>query len=97
MKTSARGNGPDRGSAGPVFDAERQKRTYRKVNAPEHCWASQQWHPSVVHLCDVAQPLVTPREPDVLDAGFRPVNDIRTRLDQFEPWSQIAIRALFST
>jgi predicted NUDIX family phosphoesterase len=53
-------------------------------------------HLGVVHLCDVAQPRVTPREPDVLNAGFEPVNDILGRLDQFETWSQIAIRALFA-
>jgi predicted NUDIX family phosphoesterase len=53
-------------------------------------------HLGVVHLCDVAQPRVTPREPDVLNAGFEPVNDILARLDQFETWSQIAIRALFA-
>jgi predicted NUDIX family phosphoesterase len=53
-------------------------------------------HLGVVHLCDVAEPRVTPREADVLNAGFEPVNDILARLDQFETWSQIAIRALFS-
>ena len=52
-------------------------------------------HLGVVHLCDVAEPRVTPREADVLNAGFEPVNDILQRLDQFETWSQIAIRALF--
>jgi predicted NUDIX family phosphoesterase len=52
-------------------------------------------HLGVVHLCDVAQPLVAPREPDVLNARFEPVSDILTRLDQFETWSQIAVRALF--
>ncbi len=55
-----------------------------------------QVHLGVVHLCDVRQPLVRPREADILDAGFRPVADILSRLDQFEAWSQIAVRALFS-
>ena len=50
-------------------------------------------HLGVVHLCDVAEPRVTPREADVLNAGFQPVNEILQRLDQFETWSQIAIRA----
>ena len=53
-------------------------------------------HLGVVHLCDVQQPLVQPREEDVLDAGFRPVAEIIARLDEFETWSQIAVRALFS-
>lgn len=52
-------------------------------------------HLGVVHLCEVEQPLVEPREQDVLDARFRPVSDILSRLDQFETWSQIAVRALF--
>jgi predicted NUDIX family phosphoesterase len=54
-----------------------------------------QVHLGVVHRCDVAEPRVQPREADVLDAGFRPVADILTRLDQFESWSQFAVRALF--
>jgi predicted NUDIX family phosphoesterase len=52
-------------------------------------------HLGIVHICDVAIPAVQPREPDILSAGFRPVSDILTRLDQFETWSQIAVRALF--
>jgi predicted NUDIX family phosphoesterase len=55
-----------------------------------------QVHLGVVHLCDVAAPRIRPREADILDAAFRPVSDILTRLDQFETWSQIAVRALFS-
>jgi predicted NUDIX family phosphoesterase len=55
-----------------------------------------QVHLGIVHLCDVRQPHVQPREADVLDAGFRPVDDILDRLDQFESWSEIAVRALFS-
>jgi hypothetical protein len=46
-------------------------------------------------MCDVCEPSVRPREADILDARFRPVADILPRLDQFETWSQIAVRALF--
>jgi predicted NUDIX family phosphoesterase len=53
-------------------------------------------HLGVVHLCDVAEPLVQARETDVLEARFRPVAEILPRLDEFETWSQIAMRALFS-
>ena len=53
-------------------------------------------HLGVVHLCDVERPAVTPREEDILDAGFRPVDEILRRLDEFESWSQIAVRALFA-
>jgi predicted NUDIX family phosphoesterase len=55
-----------------------------------------QVHLGVVHLCDVEQPHIRPREADILDAAFRPVVDILPRLDQFETWSQIGIQALFS-
>lgn len=52
-------------------------------------------HLGVVHLCDVERPAISPREDDVLDAGFRPLDEIFARLDEFESWSQIAVRALF--
>jgi predicted NUDIX family phosphoesterase len=55
-----------------------------------------QVHLGVVHLCDVDEPKIRPREADILDARFRPIDDILARLDQFETWSQIAVRALFS-
>src|SRR3954454_18739574 len=38
-------------------------------------------HLGMVHLCDVVEPLVGPREADILDARFTPVADILTRLD----------------
>jgi predicted NUDIX family phosphoesterase len=52
-------------------------------------------HLGVVHIYDVDEPLVRPREEDILDAGFRPVAEILAELDGFESWSQIAVRALF--
>jgi predicted NUDIX family phosphoesterase len=54
-----------------------------------------QVHLGMVHLFDVETRNVRPRESDVLDAHFSPVNNILTRLDQFESWSEIAVRALF--
>ncbi len=54
-----------------------------------------QVHLGMVHLCDVQEPSVRPREADILEARFSPVADILTRLDQFESWSEIAVRALF--
>lgn len=53
-------------------------------------------HLGIVHLAKLAEPRLAPREADILDAGFRPVDDICQRLDEFETWSQIAVRALFS-
>jgi predicted NUDIX family phosphoesterase len=55
-----------------------------------------QVHLGMVHLCDVEKPIVRPREADILEARFTPIADILTRLDQFESWSEIAVRALFS-
>ena len=54
-----------------------------------------QVHLGVVHICDVERPAVSPREADILDAGFRPVGEILADLDRFETWSQIVVRALF--
>jgi predicted NUDIX family phosphoesterase len=54
-----------------------------------------QVHLGVVHLCDVERPQIRPSEADILDAKFRPVDDILSRLDAFESWSQIVVRALF--
>jgi predicted NUDIX family phosphoesterase len=55
-----------------------------------------QVHLGVVHLCDVERPEIGPREADIQDAGFRPASEILARLDAFESWSQIVVRALFS-
>jgi predicted NUDIX family phosphoesterase len=52
-------------------------------------------HLGMVHLCDVEEPHVRPREADILEARFSPVAEILSRLDQFESWSEIAVRALF--
>lgn len=52
-------------------------------------------HLGMVHLCDVEEPRIQPREADILDGRFSPVSEILTRLDQFESWSEIAVRALF--
>jgi predicted NUDIX family phosphoesterase len=52
-------------------------------------------HLGVVHLCDVEQPRIEPREADIVGGQFRPVSEILARLDEFESWSEIAVRALF--
>jgi len=54
-------------------------------------------HLGVVHLCDVEQPRVRPRESEILQAGFRPVDEILADLSGFETWSQICMRALFGS
>jgi predicted NUDIX family phosphoesterase len=55
-----------------------------------------QVHLGVVHMCDVERPEIDPREADILDVAFRPVSEILARLEAFESWSQIVVRALFS-
>lgn len=52
-------------------------------------------HLGVVHLFDVEEPAVHPREPEIVESGFRPVEEILADLSGFESWSQICLRALF--
>jgi predicted NUDIX family phosphoesterase len=52
-------------------------------------------HLGVVHVFDVERPAVAPRETDILDAGFRPIEELIGELERFETWSQICLRALF--
>ncbi len=52
-------------------------------------------HLGVVHLFDVEQPNVHPREDDMLDACFLPIDEILPQLDRYESWSQIVVPALF--
>ena len=56
-----------------------------------------QVHLGVVHLCDVQQPDVQPREHDILDARFRPITEILGDIEHFETWSEIAVKALFDS
>jgi len=52
-------------------------------------------HLGVVHLFDVERPAVHPRETDILECGFRPVEAILADMAGFETWSQICMEALF--
>jgi predicted NUDIX family phosphoesterase len=52
-------------------------------------------HLGVVHLFDVEQPEVRPRETDLLETGFRPIPEILADLEGFETWSAICLQALF--
>jgi predicted NUDIX family phosphoesterase len=53
-------------------------------------------HLGVVHLLDVEQPAVEPRETEIIDAGFRPVSELLSDISRFETWSQICLKALFA-
>ncbi len=52
-------------------------------------------HLGVVHIYDVGQPAVSPREADIAEAGFEPIDALLAQSDQFETWSQICLDALF--
>jgi predicted NUDIX family phosphoesterase len=52
-------------------------------------------HLGIVHVLDVERPDVLPREKDLLETGFRPVEFLLAELAGFESWSQICLTALF--
>lgn len=52
-------------------------------------------HLGVVHVFDVEQPLVRPRESEIIQAGFEPVEALLSDLGGFESWSRICLEALF--
>jgi predicted NUDIX family phosphoesterase len=52
-------------------------------------------HLGVVHVFDVERPAVRPLEVDIIDAGFRPIEQIMADTSAFESWSQICLEALF--
>ena len=53
-------------------------------------------HLGVVHILDVEQPNVRPREQDLLEAGFQPLAEILSHIERYESWSQICLKALFT-
>ncbi len=52
-------------------------------------------HLGVVHIYDVEQPSISPRETDIAEAGFEHVDALLANREQFESWSQICLEALF--
>ena len=52
-------------------------------------------HLGVVYIFDVERPAVRPRETEIIQSGFRPVEEILADLTGFETWSEICMRALF--
>jgi len=52
-------------------------------------------HLGVVHLFDVETPTVSPRESEIVAAGFQSVEELLEDLDGFETWSSICLQALF--
>lgn len=52
-------------------------------------------HLGVVYRFDVERPAVHPRESEIIECGFRLVEEILGDLSAFETWSQICMKALF--
>jgi predicted NUDIX family phosphoesterase len=53
-------------------------------------------HLGVVHIFDVDQPDVAPREDELHEAGFQPLAALRADLDGMESWSRICLQGLFA-
>jgi predicted NUDIX family phosphoesterase len=54
-----------------------------------------QVHLGVVHLVALERPAIKPREADLLDCRFVPVEELLGDLSRFETWSQYCLKALF--
>ena len=52
-------------------------------------------HLGVVHVCRVAEPRIQPREDEIVEAGFRPLDALRQELDRMETWSSYCFQALY--
>lgn len=51
-------------------------------------------HLGLVHLFELEQPAVRPREAELLEAGFASPDELRATLTEYETWSQICLREL---
>jgi predicted NUDIX family phosphoesterase len=76
-----------------VIETTYQQRCVGLINDDET--AVGRVHLGVVHLFDVDEPSVRPREHDITEARFRPVAEMLADLEGFETWSQICLQALF--
>ena len=54
-------------------------------------------HLGVVHVYELEEPAVTPREDGLADAGFLPIATVQSLRQEFETWSQICIDSLLGT
>jgi predicted NUDIX family phosphoesterase len=53
-------------------------------------------HLGVVHIYDVVNPRVHPREAEMHDAGFARLEALWRNVDQMESWSRICLTAIFA-
>jgi predicted NUDIX family phosphoesterase len=54
-------------------------------------------HLGIVHVFELDNPKVQPREKSMINAGFASPEQLERELDQFETWSQICLRSLTGT
>jgi len=54
-------------------------------------------HLGIVHVFDLEEPKVRPREESIIETGFANPRELLAQRDQFESWSQICLDHLFST
>ncbi|GHT34158.1 phosphoesterase [Planctomycetales bacterium] len=52
-------------------------------------------HLGIVHLFELDKPNVRSNEPDLLESGFVPLEELQKDLSNFESWSSICIEALW--
>lgn len=48
-------------------------------------------HLGIVHVLELAEPCVRPRDPALADGGFAPLTELRSQRDGFETWSQLLL------
>lgn len=53
-------------------------------------------HLGVVHVYDLENPLVAPREAGLADSGFAPIAELAGARDEFETWSRFCIDEVLS-
>lgn len=51
-------------------------------------------HFGIVHLWDLAAPLVRKREGQITQAGFRPLDELRRGAEELESWSRLTLEIL---
>ena len=76
-----------------AIDSEYSERCVGLINDDEN--EVGRVHLGIVHLFTLDQPNITPREDEIVQAGFRPVERILAEIEPFETWSQICLTALF--
>jgi predicted NUDIX family phosphoesterase len=53
-------------------------------------------HLGVVHLFELAEPIVRPNEDDISETGFVRIEDLKSQRDSLEVWSRLCLDSLFA-